>query len=348
MFFAYRFTLYPTKQQVLEISQLIIKNYPFLKDKSVGTGYDSWFAQLYEKFRNERKSIVNDPEVILHKRKKTKGSEAQPVALKLRRGGINWEPPFPEGEDEHSMKRHKEWLQNRRKLMNQNIELTEVRAQYPALFNFEQIIAEFERILGVDSSILVHFQHNFHQVCDQILAMGKAKESKKKCGMEAFLTLLDDEFNEEEDTANNHDEIAEVAMALLPFLLKSSAKDGLTQLQAFVHFLPEKSKTPKQVALEREQPFPFIIVEGTLDAPEELHLAADKQLICSFRGNLVTATLGLLASYYVFMYNYPVALNSMFLYFQKCILQIHDGRKLPSSVITFVNDIDRLSNSAGP
>lgn len=34
------------------------------------------------------------------------------------------------------------------------------------------------------------------------------------------------------------DEIAEVAMALLPFLLKSSAKDGLTQLQAFVHFLP--------------------------------------------------------------------------------------------------------------
>lgn len=102
------------------------------------------------------------------------------------------------------------------------------------------------------------------------------------------------------------------------------------------------------MALEREQPFPFIIVEGTLDAPEELHLAADKQLICSFRGNLVTATLGLLASYYVFMYNYPVALNSMFLYFQKCILQIHDGRKLPSSVITFVNDIDRLSNSAGP
>ncbi|KAJ7389897.1 hypothetical protein OS493_028358 [Desmophyllum pertusum] len=65
------------------------------------------------------------------------------------------------------------------------------------------IIAEFERILGVDSSILAHFQHNFHQVCDQIIAMGKAKESKKKCGMGAFLSLLEDKFNDE-DTENNH------------------------------------------------------------------------------------------------------------------------------------------------
>lgn len=123
---------------------------------------DSWFAQLYEKFRNERKSITDDPEVILHKRRKTKGSEVQPVALKLRRGGINWEPPFPEGEDELSMKRHKEWLQNeymrrepdlkkvedrmaltfpdRRKLMNKKVPLTEVRAEYPALFNFKQVL----------------------------------------------------------------------------------------------------------------------------------------------------------------------------------------------------------------
>lgn len=98
------------------------------------------------------------------KGKNNKGSEIQPVPLKLRRGGINWEPPFPEGEDELSLKRHKEWLQNeakrrnpdwekvekrmkltfpdRRKLMNQKIELAEVRAQYPALFNFQQVNME--------------------------------------------------------------------------------------------------------------------------------------------------------------------------------------------------------------
>ena len=114
--------------------------------------------RFIKKFRNECKSITKDPEVILHQRKKPKGSEIQPVPLKLRRGDINWEPPFLEGEDELSLKRHKEWLQSeakrrnpdcekveknmaltfsdRRKLMNQKIELKEVRAQYPVLFNF--------------------------------------------------------------------------------------------------------------------------------------------------------------------------------------------------------------------
>lgn len=81
----------------------------------------------------------------------------QPVALKLRRGGINWEPPFPEGEDELSLKRYKEWLQNecmrrtpdlkrvaertsltfpdRRRLMNKNVPLTEVISnRYYVLF----------------------------------------------------------------------------------------------------------------------------------------------------------------------------------------------------------------------
>ena len=79
------------------------------------------------------------------------------MALKLRGGRINWEPPFQEGEDELSVKRHREWLQNeymrrapgmkklehrmaltfpgKRKLMNKKVPLAEVRAEYPALFN---------------------------------------------------------------------------------------------------------------------------------------------------------------------------------------------------------------------
>lgn len=40
------FSRYPTKQQLLEISQLIIKTFPFLKDKSVGTGYVSLHKRI--------------------------------------------------------------------------------------------------------------------------------------------------------------------------------------------------------------------------------------------------------------------------------------------------------------
>ena len=48
-------------------------------------------------------------------------------------------------------------------------------------------------------------------------------------------------------------------------------------------------------------------MEGTLDAPEELHLKAEMEVLCTFKGNLIEATLGLLASYYVFTNNkyYP-------------------------------------------
>lgn len=73
--------------------------------------------------------------------------------------------------------------------MNQNVELNESRIQYPALFNFQQIAAEFERILGVNTSILATFQYNFSQVCDQIIVMAKEKENKKKYGMRPFLDL---------------------------------------------------------------------------------------------------------------------------------------------------------------
>ena len=58
----------------------------------------------------------------------------------------------------------------------------------------------------MDSSILATFQYNFCQACDQIIAMAKAKESKKKCGMGAFLSLLEDEFDGE-DSENRQGKI---------------------------------------------------------------------------------------------------------------------------------------------
>ena len=89
--------------------------------------------------------------------------------------------------------------------------------------------------------------------------------------------------------------------------------------------------------------FPFIIFEGSLDSPGQIHLVADKQLLCSFTGSLVEAACGLLAIYYVFMFNYPVGLKHLFLYLQKCVLHINDAQKLPGSVISLVNELDSLS-----
>ena len=61
----------------------------------------------------------------------------------------------------------------------------------------------------------------------------------------------------------------------------------------------------KESGTAKGRAFPLIIMEGTLDAPEELHLKAEMDVLCTFKGNLIEATLGLLASYYVFTNNYP-------------------------------------------
>ena len=105
---------------------------------------------------------MEDPEVILRKKIKLDLPDGQRVLpSKLRRGALNWEPPYPEGEDEASMKRHKEALENewrrrnpderkieqgmiltfpeRRRLMNQQVPIAEVKGEYPSLFDFSQV-----------------------------------------------------------------------------------------------------------------------------------------------------------------------------------------------------------------
>ena len=54
----------------------------------------------------------DDPEVILHKRIKADGKPGKTIPSKLRRGVLNWEPPYKgEGEAKVSMRRDKEALE---------------------------------------------------------------------------------------------------------------------------------------------------------------------------------------------------------------------------------------------
>jgi hypothetical protein len=115
---------------------------------------------LYEKFRNERKRS-NDPETLPYKLAKKPKTDVPQVNASLRRGGIDWEPSFPQGEDETSMEYHRifiatEWKKrspdmekinsrmeltypDRRMKMNNKMPLKEIREEYPALFSYKQV-----------------------------------------------------------------------------------------------------------------------------------------------------------------------------------------------------------------
>lgn len=64
-----------------------------------------------------------------------------------------------------------------------------------------QIIAEFERILGLNStSVVDKFKHNFSQVAEPILQLAsKVKQQSKKEKVDTYLDLLEGEFEEDND-----------------------------------------------------------------------------------------------------------------------------------------------------
>ena len=70
------------------------------------------------------------------------------------------------------------------------------------MYRLSQIVAEFERILGVYTSSLATFHYNFCQVAKQIIELGKAQQRKRSCGMDTFLTLLEPGEFEGDDVDN--------------------------------------------------------------------------------------------------------------------------------------------------
>ncbi|XP_068682915.1 uncharacterized protein [Montipora foliosa] len=121
-------------------------------------------------------------------------------------------------------------------------------------------------------------------------------------------------------------EKAEVAMAVLPLLLQG--KSGMCKHTDFVEFISGEA-SPRRMAERREMTFPFLICTGSLESHDRIYVAADKHIICDFEGSLVESALALLATYYVFMYNYPPGLKIFFLFLQKCILHIQDANCNP-------------------
>ena len=89
-------------------------------------------------------------------------------------------------------------------------------------------------------------------------------------------------------------------------------------------------------------PDPTIIVKGSLGAPCQIMITAEKQMVCQIMDRIVlNAHVCFMAICYVFMFTYPPPIKNFCLYLQKCVLQIKEGKKLPTCM-SFINDIDCL------
>ena len=62
----------------------------------------------------------------------------------------------------------------------------------------------------------------------------------------------------------------------------------------------------------------------------------------------VDVTITLMATVCVFMLEYPTPLKNVLLFLQKCVVQIHDGKKLPPSVTTLVSELQLIGMLRNP
>lgn len=124
--------------------------------------------------------------------------------------------------------------------------------------------------------------------------------------------------------------------------LQASYKKNILKCLNVFFFSLQEETNPGSIAESKDNSFPFLIFMGALASQGKIYIAADKQIICSFEVSLVEAALALLATYCVFMYNYPPGLAKFYSYIQKCILHISDGKKLPASLMSFVNSLHEL------
>ena len=101
------------------------------------------------------------------------------------------------------------------------------------------------------------------------------------------------------------------------------------------------------MARELERPNPRIFVKGSIKECDAMFLSVEHQIFCTVKNcSVVDATLGVIAICYVFMYNYPIGLNNFYVYLQQCLLQIKDGKKLPISVVKFIDEPSKAVSTA--
>ena len=84
---------------------------------------------------------------------------------------------------------------------------------------------------------------------------------------------------------------------------------------------------------------------GQFDCQGEIAVTAEHSII-TYAANLEDGILLFIACCYIFMFEYLPSIKQVCIYIQiyiqRCFLKIHDGQKLPASIINFINKLDNL------
>ncbi|KAG7511574.1 hypothetical protein JOB18_003500 [Solea senegalensis] len=167
----FEYTAYPQNHQIDDVAGALINKFPCLRELSA-TGYYSWMISLKYKMANYRTKMrsIGCPEVTVNALKNKSSDECFPAknVKKAKKAEVNYCPSHPTGETDESLenlrvellndirqrnrasnlreKMFKTFSYGRKEVVHGSPGAGEFKVRWPALFNIDEINAEFQRI----------------------------------------------------------------------------------------------------------------------------------------------------------------------------------------------------------
>lgn len=356
----YKIKTYPTAKQLQEVAVALIETYHHLRE-NLGSGYDGWKISLTNKMKKMRQDFKETEEVKQNKATK-RGRENKLVgpgknAKRPLKGEVNWAPEIPQGEDDVSLERHRDFMTKemkklshirnenkiraamdatyaaRRIFINGNPSLAEVQEIYPALFTTTEITAEYSRLMP---------GHNInHIMTSRLLTLGipiishleKMKAAKKCAKFVAYSAEMNRRIKDQ-DEREKLLSYATMAAVFLPLLFSEDRE--------LVQLVQEHAEGRIQT-LAQSSVHPQMLVAGDIFDTELVNIAAEGHVLfeCS---EVTEGLICLFALYYVGNIEYPTKCRKTCAFVQHALMNVTVGQ-LPVAVI---NAMEKFKQHALP
>ncbi|XP_033097595.1 uncharacterized protein LOC117101677 [Anneissia japonica] len=329
-----KYTDSPSKIQRHQIALELISKYPHLRE-TLGSGTDGWQERIKDKMKNIRRNKRNNSTTTGCRRKRFSPPALATMNKKAKRGEVNWSPDIPDEEDDESLNEHLEKMSKefkkatpnidvirqrmkityaqRRKFINTNPLIFDIKEKYPALFTVSEIGHEFKRL--TDTELHKTFMDSLEKAASNILSIAKSSKRASQSSLK-YMHTADKKV---------------AALMLLPHLLGN-------QDHHFIEVFERETTRDYITDKPKSGADPFVAIVGDVDDPKCCYIVAEKVIVLD-TPSVITAASTLFGFFFVCNIEYPKSFSETFIFIQKCFMQLCDKSKTPRKVVTFVEKL---------
>ncbi|XP_030210443.1 uncharacterized protein LOC115542333 isoform X2 [Gadus morhua] len=342
---------YPSDADLSEVAQALTQTHPCLKEPGSFNHSYGWKQRLKTKMYNYRTYLKShsssSDELTVNSVKRKSPTDAHPAKniKKPRRAESNHYPSLPHGETPESMEQERIALLTevkkrnngktirakmaqtfafrRQEIVNKKASLEDIIERWPALFEVQEINAEFHRVTTIP--LEARFMEKLDEKCIELIQV-----VRKKGGATREKTKLLPVVEKDTDIGTRR----EIALKCLIINMRESMDD---LVQEFLVSEKEEAEHILQGAT-----MAIYIIRDAQAAPKDIGIILEGQEVVNELPSVANAVAILMGLLYVLNMEYPKTLKQTFEYIQKVLMELD-----PKGMTTKVKKLyDQLYSTA--